>query len=536
MRTALIIGSGPAAAATALALAGDGSVAVTVVDLGTELEDERRLARERMSALQPGQWDPDDLRLVARPPAGDGAGRLPEKLSFGSSYPFAEAGQLSPMAVEQGIVGALISGGYGGFSAVWGSQLLPYPRGEMGAWPVSEEDMAPHYRSVLDAVPFAAAEDDLAGPLPLYGLPQPPLPLSSRARAILDRYRRHRTALNRMGLLLGQARTGVRASACVACGLCMTGCPYSLIYSSAHTLDDLRARGRITYHGNLLAVRVEEDTTSATVVTRHRSTGEQHTFTADRVFVACGAIGSARLVLDSLRVYGEDVPVLESAQFLVPFVSSRSAGDPLQQQAHAMSQLSSVLDLPAVAAERIHLQLYTYNPSFVEALPGVVRDGPGRAAMGQLLSRLSVGLGYLPSSVSPRMRLRLNAPASPSLRAPLVVTRDPSSPDARPLMRPIKRALLRIAPHLDLWPIVPRVTLTPLGKSYHWGGSFPHAEPSSRGRFGSDRAGRVAGWRRVHLVDGAVAPSLAATSFTLTIMANAHRIASEALALGEGAS
>jgi choline dehydrogenase-like flavoprotein len=66
------------------------------------------------------------------------------------------------------------------------------------------------------------------------------------------------------------------------------------------------------------------------------------------------------------------------------------------------------------------------------------------------------------------------------------------------------------------------------GKSYHWGGTFPHAERPT-GRFSSDTFGRVAPWTRVHLVDASVFPTVPATTFTLTVMANAHRIADSAL-------
>jgi len=41
----------------------------------------------------------------------------------------------------------------------------------------------------------------------------------------------------------------------------------------------------------------------------------------------------------------------------------------------------------------------------------------------------------------------------------------------------------------------------------------------------SDTLGRVHPWRNVHLVDASVFPTVSATTFTLTIMANAHRIA-----------
>ena len=70
------------------------------------------------------------------------------------------------------------------------------------------------------------------------------------------------------------------------------------------------------------------------------------------------------------------------------------------------------------------------------------------------------------------------------------------------------------------------------GKSYHWGGSFPLSN-STESRFSTDRIGRLQQWRRVHLVDASVLPSLAATTFTLTMMANAHRISSETLRMGD---
>jgi len=45
----------------------------------------------------------------------------------------------------------------------------------------------------------------------------------------------------------------------------------------------------------------------------------------------------------------------------------------------------------------------------------------------------------------------------------------------------------------------------------------------------SDPLGRVSPWRRIHAVDGTVLPTIASTTFTLTVMANAHRIADSSL-------
>ena len=49
--------------------------------------------------------------------------------------------------------------------------------------------------------------------------------------------------------------------------------------------------------------------------------------------------------------------------------------------------------------------------------------------------------------------------------------------------------------------------------------------------FSSDRLGRVGSWERIHLVDASVFPTVPAMTFGLTVMANAHRIASESLEL-----
>ena len=64
-------------------------------------------------------------------------------------------------------------------------------------------------------------------------------------------------------------------------------------------------------------------------------------------------------------------------------------------------------------------------------------------------------------------------------------------------------------------------------KSYHFGGSFPHSVNQTG--LGTDRLGHLDRWSNIHLVDASVFPNVPATTFTLTIMANAHRIASESI-------
>jgi hypothetical protein len=223
------------------------------------------------------------------------------------------------------------------------------------------------------------------------------------------------------------------------------------------------------------------------------------------------------------------VQVVESRQFVVPFVSSRPVVDPRLPGTRdfTLNQFNVALAFGDESVDAAHVHCYPYNPAFFDALPAVLRHRRTGPLAAQALRRLTVGFGYLPSWASPRIQ----ATARPGAAGQLPELTLTTTGDRPEMLRKALRLLARAAPRLDLWPLLSHVAVSGAGKSYHFGGTFPHrpSAPAS-GSGGSDRWGRVAEWDRVHLVDGAVLPSIAATTFTLTVMANAHRIASEVLA------
>ena len=140
-----------------------------------------------------------------------------------------------------------------------------------------------------------------------------------------------------------------------------------------------------------------------------------------------------------------------------------------------------------------------------------------------------MGLGYVPGWASPRVKVvARRAPGGADQLPALEVDRE-SSGGWPPMLRALVGAMLKVAPALDCWPVVPMVSVSAAAKSYHFGGSFPHGE--TRTDTTTDRLGRLAQWDNIHLVDASVFPTVPATTFTLTIMANAHRIASGSLGI-----
>jgi Choline dehydrogenase and related flavoproteins len=446
------------------------------------------------------------------------------------TFRFRDIGQLDGISASDGANRSLISAAYGGFSNVWGSQIMPFTVATFDRWPVSGEELEPHYRAILNHIPFAANDDDLAAMFPLMGSPTPLPEVSPRTTKVLGAYAQHRSRLNRMGITMGKARLAFKAADCVRCGMCMMGCPYSLIYSPAQTMDQLRRTQRVTYRSGLLALQVREEAGKGVVLAKEAATGTIVRFEADRVFLACGAVGTTRLVANSLNLFDRDIEMVESQQFTIPMLSGRAIPDPRAAKQFTLNQFNMVINLDGPGLDVSQLHFYTYDPAFIDAMPFPLRSRVAQPLMLQVLRRLTVAIGYLPSWQSPRLRLRIRRSPSADMLPAVEVSRDATRWPRNRMLRKVLQRVAQASPFLDLYPFLPSMLFSAGGKSYHWGGTFPHRADADS-PLSSDRLGRVPGWERIHLVDATVFPNVPATTFTLTIMANAHRIAAETMEL-----
>ncbi|MER9801142.1 hypothetical protein NKJ36_29240 [Mesorhizobium sp. M0142] len=536
MPSSIIIGSGPAAAAAVLALSEKPDETITVFDPGIVLDAETQEVISRLSKLRVDDWDEEDVRRVGLQPKQVQSDSLPEKRSYGSDFPFVNRGQLDGVHSQGRVNSAVISCAYGGFSNVWGAQIMPFSAATFKRWPFGFSDMEEHYRTILGHIPFAGESDDLDEWFPLIGSPNPLPPLAPRTQMVLANYDRHRDRVRSTGIRIGRARLAFSAPECQPCGLCMTGCPRSLIFSASHSFDRFRRSGRIDYHSGLLAVRVGQEADRAIVVARELSSGRIQRFTADRVFVGCGAIGTTRLILGSL---GSDQPVhlSESAQFVLPMMSAKPTPDPRARREFTLNQFNMVIGRDDEGFDVSQIHFYPFNQAYYDALPGFLQHPAAAFATDRLLSRLTVGLGYLPSWASPKIRVTAQLPAAPDELPQITLASEGFSEarvrgkDVPPMLPDVIKRIYRAAPYLDLWPVTSQMLWSGGAKSYHFGGSFPHASEPDTGSATTDRLGRLARWDRIHLIDGSVFPNVPATTFTLTVMANSHRIACEAMEL-----
>ena len=524
-----VIGSGPAGVACASALLGRGAQ-VTMLDAGLELEPERRRRLADLQSVAFSSWDEASLSLL-REGVDVSPGGIPLKLAYGSQFPYRDP---IDQAIATDGVSAKPSFARGGLSNVWGASVLPYRTEDMSDWPITAEDLAPHYRAVLKLMPFSARHDGLEAQFPLYHDHPGMLASSKQAAELLRDLELKRAHLSSRGISFGVSRLALQAEfangkpGCVYCGKCLYGCPYQLIYNSSHSLDQLRSHRSFTYRAGLVVERLRESGSQVEISGREVGDRDGFQIRADRVFVACGVLSTARIMLTSLEAYDQPIHGADNCYFLLPLLRYRGRADASEEALHTLAQIFIEVQDKAVSPHPAHLQVYTYNELYLKEMQRQL--GPFDRLVPDLLRRSLLGRllliqGYLHSDQSARIRITLHREKKDLPATLELVGLD--NPLTRPALSALQRKLWAERSSMRALPISPAMRVGAPGRGFHTGGTFRMR--TNPGAFEVDLLGRPNGFSRLHVVDASVFPSLPATTITLSVMANAHRIGSQAL-------
>ena len=519
-----VVGSGPAGVSVAHALLKQGAE-VTMLDVGIELEPARTRLVDSLSQSPPEVWSEAELSLL-KWSLTDDARVVPRKLSYGSDFPYRDA--TGGMSVRQTGVEVVSSCARGGLSNLWGSAVLPYRAEDIADWPIGVDELAPHYRAAFELMPLTAQRDDLAQEFTLYASHYTSLNPSSQARALLRDLDVHRETLTREGIRYGQARLAIQAETigdrggCVYCGMCLYGCPRKLIYNAAQSVELLQSRPGFHYSSDVAVERVIEEGAEVRLLCRHPSSQLRFTLRGARAYLAAGVLGTAKIMLASVAAYGRQLTIMDSQYFVLPLLRMKRTQGVAHEFLHTLAQVFLEMSACIPGGNPAHLQVYTYNDLYRHALEkrlGPLANIAGRLS-DSLLGRLVVLQGYLHSKDSSAISVRLERRSA----IDELVLDAKINPQARAHVGGIIRKLFKCSRYLGAIPLFPLLQMGKPGQGSHIGGSFPMRRVP--GEFEADIFGRLTGMQRVHIVDASVLPSIPATTITLSVMANAHRIGS----------
>lgn len=510
----LVIGSGPAGVSAALKLEG---FSTCVVDPGEEPRAEFPFD-SLTDALASGdhynvlgeRWQM--LANLSDPTA------LHPKLRFEALRHVMEGERYS----VYGAVGELLVRGRGSFAAggmanAWGAQLLRYTSADLreaGDWPIKAAELEPYYRELEGLIGLSGEQDDLSGFLGDSIDLQPAIPLAPAAGYLMRRYAASRDATRRAGFTLGRSRLAVLTQphdgrpAYDFAEKEFFSAVHPGLYTPQLTLRTLRERARITYLGGhrLSNFREHEDHVEVDVGTE--CTGPR-TLRARHLLLACGAIQTARIVLMNRGKGEQSLPFMDHSPSLLPVFFPGAFGAKLPTRSYPIQLLGTL------AGDGITDMMSFYYPG------GMLRSdllGDIPLPMNKALDVLRVVLGGMlvaqiwePALPSAGNRMRIDANGS--------VRIDITSPHSYPRYRRLLSRLRSLGGYSHA-----RLASEALpGRGFHHVATLPMRHRP--GAFETHTDGRLWDSRRVRVIDGSVLPSLPAKNHSLTIMANAARIA-----------
>ncbi len=533
----VIVGAGATAvhfAATALALGRQ----VTMLDVGHP-RPAPPLPEASLNQLKSDLADPvryflgeDYGSMIVPSDASEYYGFPPSK-----SYVFKK---LPGYEVEATGFEPLMSFAGGGLAQAWTGGSYPFNDGELEAFPFGWDDIAPAYGEVAHRIGISGVtDDDLAPFYPAHDGLMPPVALDAHSGQLLGEYNSKSARLNaKHGLFLGRSRAACLSrnhngrKACSLSGRCLWGCPSQAFYTPSITLDDCLRHGNFEY---VPSVRVDRFICNGAnrvtkVVGERTENGEEFQREVGTLVLAAGTLASGRIFLESLLREGvrhELSGLMDNRQVLMPFVNLKRVGQPFDDRSYQYHQIA--IGAPAERPfDYVHGLVTTLTTGLihpiVQNLPLGMRAATGvfrniHAALGltninfadtrRENNRLALEIG--PDGRSRKLLIAYTAEAGESARIKPMVSR----------FRNFLMALNCVAP--------PNMTrLRPMGSSVHYAGTVPML--ADGGDFTTDRAGRCRPFENLIFADGSTFPALPAKNLTFTLMANATRIAREALA------
>jgi GMC oxidoreductase len=411
---------------------------------------------------------------------------------------------------------------HGGLTNFWGAEVNFFDASDMELPNDIWRELHCSYARIAARVPISGyAEAGLeASEFPEL-VSQPPLPIPPPAQHLLDVFGKTSTR-GLDGLRLRRSWLAVRTApsatggSCTLCNGCLWGCKEGAIYSASHTVDRLSASPGVKFEAGWIIERIDRAQDGFVLTARSNDGISSRKIGARRVFLAAGAPSSTRLALGCAGLYDQWFFFGHTFGFAFAVVMPRFIGRAVSESGYALALLSWELNDPGTS---LRTGGAFYSPQglpdseFIRFMP-LTRPG----AIGfwkHIQGATLVGIGFLPSEFS-RNEVRIRCPGGE------LEFRSGSNDEVKARAASSLKVLNKLVRRARGLVIPSSLKIMNPGAEFHYGGTLPHG---GRRPTGTDMFGQLPNLPGLHVVDGSVLPRLSSRHPTLTIMANADRIA-----------
>ncbi|MDD1009922.1 GMC oxidoreductase [Pseudomonas shahriarae] len=410
-------------------------------------------------------------------------------------------------------VGSLATGG---LSNAWGCGVARFPAEDFAGLGIEYSDIATSYGVVARRMGISGnTPDDLSDYFGVDEWAQEPIAMDKLHDRLLTKYNKLPSTSRLAEFRMGRSRVAALSEdmgdrkACDLSGNCLWGCHNNALYSAEQEIPKLNLYPGFHHMSGVLVDGISKEI-DGWVVT---STNSGKKFSAKRLLLAAGTLTSTKLALGCLQ-HTAPVPLQASPTAAFLLWLPKMLGTP-RKQTLGLGQLSFSLDLsPGITAFGSTFSTTGLPMSeFVSRAPLSKRYSI--ELMAHLLSSCVVGNVFLPGHLS-------NHTATLTAEGILKI-KGAEHADTNMLMKKAETLLRKAYWKLGAVLMPMSFTVGKPGADIHYSATLPMSASSKAGT--TSNIGEVVGLAGLHIVDGAVLPKLTEKSHTLTIMANADRIA-----------
>lgn len=408
----------------------------------------------------------------------------------------------------------------GGLSNAWGCGVAKLSQSELSDFPFNALDLELSYETVARRIGISGQQpDDLTNYFGVDAFAQPPISMDMIHHHLFKQYAKNKTSLSALNFRLGRTRVAALSEAhagrqaCDHSNHCLWGCHRGALYRATDELVALKQYDNFHYLPGFLVENIQSLASTCLIEGTHQMTQERRSISARKILLAAGTLASTGLVLRALKRF-EPLSLLScpTASFLLWL--PRKLGATIKPT-FSLGQLSFTLGIQ----DAITAFGSTLSPLGIPVAE-LARYLPFRRRLAidllqQLLSSCLIGNLFLPGNLS-NSKIAIKPDGSLSIHGGY-------KSQVPHLMKITKQKVRKAYARLGSILLPKSFTIGLPGSDIHYAGTLPMRIHPKQGETNS--LGEVDGLAGIHIIDGACIPVLTEKFPTLTIMANADRIA-----------
>lgn len=421
---------------------------------------------------------------------------------------------------------------YGGLGNAWGAGCYIFSDSEFEQMGMKKSLFEKSYQTVGDRIGVSAGIDD-ALKYTVEGLNniQPALQPEESIQQVINTYGQKRNSVNANGFYAGIPAVAILTKAKEQ----RKAFSYNdmdfwhdqemSVYRPWMTVDQLKKAGNFQLAEKQLVLKYEEVNGLVKVTTLNVDTNEQQYYWCRKLVLCSGVLGTARIVLRSQNNQAR-LPLLCNPYAYVPMLSWKRLGKTQQAKRNGMGQLVMFYDKKKDNSDVPMAAMFTYRSLLLFRL---IKESPlnfadGRALMQYLAPAMVISGIHHPERYGPDKHMQLIADSTSVTGDKLAVEYKLSSDEERIVSENESRFFSTFR-SLGLLPV--SKVYPGHGSSIHYAGSLPVSTEEKP--FTTAENGRLHQTQNVYVADGSCFKFLPAKGISFTLMANAERVANEAL-------